>query len=152
MLGKFTWKNEASGNSAEFCFDRWPHWPRWGTPTVLVNDRAADVRVSYSSDSSLHCLPIACCCPFPAALLGTGFVWAFETKWARGTHRGCLNGLHHLSWFCLNPMAQALVQTSAAEQQWCCQSRQLTIHCQPWWPWCVVIHSHQPSSPLSSNI
>lgn len=84
MLGKFTWKNEASGNSAEFCFDKWPHWPPWQTPTVLVNDRATDVHVSYSSDSSLHCLPIACCCPFPAALLGTSFVRVLETTMSQG--------------------------------------------------------------------
>lgn len=144
------WKNEASGNSAEFCFDKWPHWPHWQTLTVLVNDRATDVCVSYSSDSSLHCLPIACCCPFPAALLGAGFVWALGTKRARETPTVCFNGLHHFGWFCLNPMTQALLQIAAADQQWCSQSRQLTTYCQPWWPWCVMreIHPPQPSLPF----
>lgn len=66
MLRKFTSKNEASGNSAEFCFDKWPHWLRWQTLTVLTNGQSTAVLLAGSADSSHHCLyllllPLSCC-------------------------------------------------------------------------------------------
>lgn len=112
------WKNEASGNSAEFCFDKWPHWPHWQTPTVLVNDQATDVCVSYSSDSSLHCLPIACCCPFPAALLAQVLCEILERN-EPGKHPLCVSmgctTLADFAWIQWPKLAYKLQQQTSSD-------------------------------------
>lgn len=98
-------------------------------------------------------LPVAV--PFLRLCWAASFVWALQTKWASETHTVCFNGLHHLGWFCLNQMAQALIQTAAAaaEQPWPFQSRQLTMHCQPWWPWWDMREKFTPTClPLPSPV